>query len=99
MIKNRPTLRTDCEHHEEAGSCTQDCRQLLYDMTPYVGDDLPYDPTGCSNPAPRPEFFVHLDEVNHLVMVLFVHPEDCTCYQDFCPLVIEDRVSLIAYDA
>lgn len=42
--------RFACEEHDEPGSCTAGCAEILSLMTAPIPDDRPYDPTGCSNP-------------------------------------------------
>jgi hypothetical protein len=80
-----------CEGHAEPGSCTRECAS---DVNMMMGDahwdDRPYDPTGCSNPPPRPEQrAVFVPEAASTVLVT-EHPEDCTCGKPECPPVIAE---------
>ena len=79
-----------CETHDAPGSCTRECASLVNMMSGGDYDDRPYDPTGCSNPPPRPsERAVFVPETAATVWVT-EHPEDCTCGKPECPGVIAE---------
>lgn len=83
-----------CELHDQPGACGPECLQAAHSMAgpgPYW--DLPYDPTGCNYPMPMPEYEPVLDTINHGVMWVNVHPEDCQCDDPYCP----PRVAELAF--
>lgn len=72
---------TSCESHDVAGACTQECADLVNEM---MGDqhfdpNFTYDPTGCSNPRPRPYEVAEFDAERKAVVIRTEHPEDCAC--------------------
>jgi hypothetical protein len=68
--------RFTCEVHDVSGSCTLECAQLLAGM---IGDaqfdpNYVYDPTGCSEPAPRPYDEVEYDSEHRAVLIVTFVP-------------------------
>lgn len=70
-------VTTACEEHDVAGECTQECADFTASLTP--GMDVPYDPTGCHYPAPRPYDVFDFDAVKRAVVRRREHPDYCQC--------------------
>lgn len=63
-----------CETHDVAGQCTQECADLVNEMSPIP--TLTEDPTGCSYPEPRPYEVAVYDSTSRSVVSVTVNPYD-----------------------
>jgi len=84
-------MKSACEDedHRFAGFCTQECADLVIQMSDgyeeprvygdHLGGTSSIDWSGCHRGPSMPEEVVEYDAVNRAVVIRTVHPEDCQC--------------------
>lgn len=63
-----------CENHDQPGSCTEECAELISNMSGYE-EGIAYDPTGTSYPAPKARETFLFDPAQRAVIMVTYTPE------------------------